>query len=150
MNGTKTIVVLGEMVGKSCLIYRFINNESPKEHDPTIIETYSVLIKISTGEQIPFNILDTHYGDNSYYIDEWINQADGFLLVFAINEHDSFEEIKKKYFERITKHNKDKFPIILVGNKIDLENWRYVLKSEVSEFAESNGMKYFETSDKLR
>ena len=78
-------------------------------------------------------------------IDEWIKTADGFLLLFAINDKESFEVLKGK-IKRIKKNNKDKLPIILVGNKCDLENKREVDKKDAIEFAKSIGAKYYETS----
>jgi GTPase SAR1 family protein len=35
------------MVGKSSLTYRFINYETPKDHDPTIEDKYKTVADIS-------------------------------------------------------------------------------------------------------
>ena len=48
----------------------------------------------------------------------WINYAEGFLLVFAINDKESFNALKGKY-DRIMKVKGSNCPIILVGNKCD-------------------------------
>ena len=55
--------------------------------------------------------------------DEWIKLANGFLLLFAINDKESFEAMKEKV-KRIKKNNKGDLPIVLVGNKCDLESKR--------------------------
>ena len=78
-------------------------------------------------------------------IDEWIKTADGFLLIFAINDKDSFDALKGRII-RIKKNNKDKAPIILVGNKCDLDKKREVEKQTAIEYAKSINAKYYETS----
>ena len=78
-------------------------------------------------------------------IDEWIKLANGFLLLFAINDKESFEAMKEKV-KRIKKNNKGDLPIVLVGNKCDLESKREVDKQIAIDYAKSIGGKYYETS----
>ena len=81
-------------------------------------------------------------------MDMWINFGEGFLLVFAINNKESFEEIKRRR-ERIIKGKHGNFvPMILVGAKQDLENERVVRYEEAKELADSWGIEYIETSAK--
>ena len=78
-------------------------------------------------------------------LDQWIDVADGFLLVFAINDKDTFNVLDEKY-KRIEKHKEKNVPIILVGNKCDLENERQVTKEEANQKATALKAKYIETS----
>ena len=78
-------------------------------------------------------------------IDEWIKTADGFLLQFAINDKESLNVLKVK-MKRIKKNNKENLPIILVGNKCDLEDKREISKEKALEYAKTIGAKYYETS----
>ena len=78
-------------------------------------------------------------------MDQWINAAKGFVLVFAINDAESFEEIKKK-LKRIEKNEMNKLPIVLVGNKCDLADKRTVSEQQGKDLAKAIGGKYFETS----
>jgi small GTP-binding protein len=105
-----------------------------------------VNITTSKGEERKFRILDTA-GEEDYQtmVDEWIKSANGFLLLFAINDKESFEALKGK-IDRIRKNNKDKLPVILVGNKCDLEEKREVDKNQAMELAKSIKAKYYETS----
>ena len=81
-------------------------------------------------------------------MDMWISFGEGFLLVFAINDKVSFEQIKRKR-ERIIKGKHGDFvPMILVGAKQDLENRREVRYEEAKELADSWGIEYIETSAK--
>ena len=78
-------------------------------------------------------------------LDQWISLANGFLLLFAINDMESFEALKPKV-KRIQNNEADKLPIILVGNKCDLKDDRKVSIQQAEEFAKSIKAKYFETS----
>ena len=53
------------------------------------------MITISKGEERKFRILDT-VGEEDYQtiMDEWIKAADGFILLFAINDKESFDALK--------------------------------------------------------
>ena len=101
---------------------------------------------MSSGEERNFKILDTA-GEDDFQgmIDEWIKVADGFLLVYAINDKESFEALKSKV-NKIKKNDKDKAPVVVVGNKCDLESKREVDKQIAENYAKSIGAKYYETS----
>ena len=148
------ICVLGKtMVGKTCLINRFLNGKYQVEHDRTIEEQYSKYLKIKE-EDCMFEITDTG-GLDEYLssLDIWINNSDGFLLVYSINDKDSFDGIKMRY-DKILKYKKSKkFCVLVVGNKADLESGeqkeeRKVNKEEVDKFCEENKLECFEVSAK--
>ena len=81
-------------------------------------------------------------------MDMWISFGEGFLLVFAINDAESFELLKSKH-ERVLKGKHGvKCPILLVGNKQDLENERKVEFAEAKQLADSWNVEYIETSAK--
>ena len=81
-------------------------------------------------------------------MDMWISFGEGFLLVFAINDSESFELLKGKH-ERVLKGKHGvKCPILLVGNKQYLENERKVTFAEAKQVADSWGIEYIETSAK--
>ena len=94
-------------------------------------------------------ILDTA-GEEDFQkmMDMWISFGEGFMLVFAIDDKESFDLIKTKR-ERVLKgkHN-EPTPMILVGNKKDLEDKRKVTSEEAKALADSWGIEYIETSAK--
>ena len=141
------IAVLGQsMVGKSALTFRFINNKFPTEHDTTIEDSYSIPARIDEI-QCQLEILDTA-GQDDYQtmLDTWINSADGFILVYSIDNKDSFEAIKTRY-ERILKlKDGQKVSVIIAGNKCDLEENRKVSREEVENFCHTNKISFLETS----
>ena len=141
------IAVLGQsMVGKSALTYRFINNKFPTEHTTTIEDAYSIPAKID-DIHCQLEILDTA-GQDDYQtmLDTWINSADGFILVYSIDNEESFESIKTR-FERISKLKVDKkVSVVVAGNKCDLEENRKVKRDDVENFCNKNKIYFLETS----
>lgn len=79
-------------------------------------------------------------------LDVWINFGQAFLLVFSINDYESFESLKAIYKRILRGKMYEKCPIFLVGNKKDLENERVVPYSEAKELADSCKIEYYEVS----
>ena len=141
------VTVLGNtLVGKSALTYRYISNKFPEDHDTTIEDQYKINSQIE-GYQCQIEILDTA-GQDDYQsmLDTWISFGEGFVLVYSIDQKDSFDVLKDRY-ERI-KRNKDeeKVPIIIVGNKCDLDDKRKVSKEEAEEYAKNEKVMWMEAS----
>ena len=71
----------------------------------------------------------------------------GVLVVYDITERESFENLNSWLIEIEKNANKNVYKL-LIGNKCDLEEKRKVSYQEGKDFAESNGMKFIETSAK--
>ena len=145
------MVLLGATeVGKTALIHRFINDSYPEEYDATIEEKYNVEDYKFDGINFRLQILDTS-GDEDYQnmLDTYIEFTNCYLLIYSINNENSFKEVKTKY-ERICQvkeKEKENIIVVLVGNKCDLPiNERKVSTNEVEEYANKNGMKFLESS----
>jgi GTPase SAR1 family protein len=52
----------------------------------------------------------------------------GFILVFSVTDYASFEEIFKFHRQILRVKDRDEFPMLMVGNKSDLEAQRVVRK----------------------
>ena len=84
--------------------------------------------------------------DYQSMLDSWINFADGFILVYAINDTESFENLKSKY-ERIVRNKQgSKVNIVLVGNKCDLVNERTVTEETAMKVCKEWNVKFIEAS----
>lgn len=140
--------VLGKsLVGKSALIYRFISDKFPTEHDTTVEDEYSTIMSIN-GINYELKILDTSGQDDCQtMLDTWIEYGNCFLLVYSIDDYESFKQIKEK-FEKIQKiKTKGTFNVIIVGNKCDLaDTSRKVQKSEAENYAKNIGCRAIEVS----
>jgi GTPase SAR1 family protein len=75
------------------------------------------------------DVLDTA-GQEEYSAmrEQYMRTGEGFLLVYSITSRQSFEEILTFQQQILRVKDKDYFPIIVVGNKCDLENERQVSK----------------------
>ena len=138
------LVVLGKsLVGKSALTYRFICDKFPEEHDTTVEDQYKTVISIN-GVAYEIEILDTA-GQDDYQtmLDTWIDYGNCFLLVYSIDEKDSFKQIRFKYDRICQVKNNDNFSVLIVGNKCDLpDSSRKVSKDEIDIYAKSVGVNY--------
>jgi small GTP-binding protein len=121
------LVMLGNgFVGKSCITSRFINENYADMLDPTIQESYRKQIE-KNGRYCMLEIFDTAGAEA---LDPWRDQehtaGDGFILVFAINDRKSFEQLSE-HVDRIKQlKNKEVLAFLVVGSKSDLETERTV------------------------
>lgn len=82
------------------------------------------------------DVLDTA-GQEEYSAmrEQYMRTGEGFLLVYAINSKQSFEEISLFQQQILRVKDKDYFPMVVVGNKCDLESEREVSREGSFEFA---------------
>lgn len=147
------IVVLGSGgVGKSALTLRLISDEFAEEYDPTIEDSYRKQVKID-GKPALLDVLDTA-GQEEYASlqDQWIREGDGYLIVYSITNTHSLDEAAVLWEKicRIRDEGPGDFPLVLVGNKCDLENERDVSTSDGKAKADEWNCPFFETSAKTK
>jgi len=120
MSEYKLVVVGSGGVGKSALTIQLIQNHFVDEYDPTIEDSYRKQVVID-NETCLLDVLDTA-GQEEYSAmrDQYMRTGEGFLLVFALNNAKSFEDISM-YREQIKRvRDSDDVPMVLVANKCDL------------------------------
>ncbi|MCJ1264428.1 Ras GTPase [Lobaria immixta] len=146
----KLVVVGGGGVGKSCLTIQLIQSHFVDEYDPTIEDSYRKQCVID-DEVALLDVLDTA-GQEEYSAmrEQYMRTGEGFLLVYSINSRQSFEEILTFQQQILRVKDKDYFPIIIVGNKCDLDGERVVSRQEGEELARQFGCAFIETSAKSR
>lgn len=146
----KLVVVGGGGVGKSALTIQLIQSHFVDEYDPTIEDSYRKQCTID-NEQVVLDILDTA-GQEEYLAmrEQYMRTGEGFLLVYAINFRNSMEELQTFYDQILRVKDTDNVPVLVVGNKSDLEIERQVSYEEGLEFARSLGCPFLETSAKQR
>lgn len=147
----KVIMVGSGGVGKSALTLQFMYDEFVEDYEPTKADSYRKKVVLD-GEEVQIDILDTA-GQEDYAAirDNYFRSGEGFLLVFSITEHESFTATAE-FREQIlrVKAEEDKIPLLVVGNKSDLEDRRQVSVEEARGKAEEWGVQYVETSAKTR
>ena len=149
------MVVGGGGVGKSCLTIQLIQSHFVDEYDPTIegrLHSSSEKLKLKLirlfmtdsyrkqcvidDEVALLDVLDTA-GQEEYSAmrEQYMRTGEGFLLVYSITSRQSFEEILTFQQQILRVKDKDYFPIIMVGNKCDLEGERQVSRQGPSQHA---------------
>jgi small GTP-binding protein len=96
---------------------------------PILIQPFLLCI----GVNIPVNlcilltVLDTAGQEEfSAMREQYMRSGEGFLLVFSVADHASFDELYKFHKQILRVKDRDEFPMLMVGNKADLEMQRVV------------------------
>lgn len=141
------LVVLGSGgVGKSALTVRFVQSVFVEKYDPTIEDSYRKQVEID-GQQYLLEILDTAGTEQFTAMrDIYMKSGHGFLLVFSITSVATFNDLKELREQILRVKDTEKVPLVLAGNKCDLEEDRAVSKDEGTRLAEAWGCTFFETS----
>lgn len=146
----KLVVVGGGGVGKSALTIQFIQSHFVPDYDPTIEDSYRKQCVID-DRVAHLDILDTAGQEEfSAMREQYMRTGEGFLLVFSVIDKSSFDEIPRFHTQILRVKDKDEFPMILVGNKSDLESERTISTSEAQELGRKLGVPYLESSAKQR
>merc|ERR1711879_620251 len=97
------------------------------------------------------DILDTAVTDDFSYATtrrQYMRPGHGFLLVYSVTSRQSFDSISLFREQILTVKDEDTVPMLLVGNKCDLDNFREVATSEGEELAQILNCPFRETSAK--
>ena len=92
------------------------------------------------------------YGGREQYktlLDNYYSYGDGFIMVYSITDRNSFNEINSIYENFLRVKDSDSFPMVLVGNKCDLEKLREVSYDEGKTLASTMNIPFFEVSSKV-
>ena len=144
------IFVLGNAgVGKTCFILKYINNFYQSDYLNTIgIDVMAKTITLSNGEQVKISFYDTAGEERFRAISlNLIKTADGILLMYDITDENSFKAIPG-WLNSIKQVKGSEFPIILIGNKYDLENERKIQEEDGKKEAEKYELSFYESSNK--
>eukprot|EP00178_Gracilaria_changii_P024722 TRINITY_DN74788_c0_g1_i1.p1 TRINITY_DN74788_c0_g1~~TRINITY_DN74788_c0_g1_i1.p1 ORF type:complete len:196 (+),score=20.83 TRINITY_DN74788_c0_g1_i1:34-621(+) len=146
----KLVIVGDGGVGKSALTIQLTQNHFIAEYDPTIENSYRKQVNID-DETCMLDILDTA-GQEEYSAmrDQYIRTGQGFLCVYSITAKTSYDAITNFRDQILRVKDRDTYPIVIVGNKCDLERDREVTSMEGKMLAEKYGAPFVETSAKAR
>jgi Ras-related protein Rap-1A len=149
------LVILGSGgVGKSALNVQFVQGIFVEKYDPTIESDYRKQCELD-GEQFLLEIADTYGSQEEGYqamLDMYLKHGQGFLIIFSLTAQSTFNDVVE-IVERILRVKDVEIgdvPIVLCGNKVDLEEDRVVETNLGEKMAERFGAAYFETSAKTR
>lgn len=146
---SKVVICGYRSSGKTSVLEQLIYGNYPCGAYPTIEDIYCAHINTDRGVKEKLRFYDTAGtvpGQSTDFLKNYLPYADGVVLVYAINSRESFsllDQVKKDYDK-----NKDKkeVPLIVLGNKLDLQSERQVDFGLAQAWAQKEKVKIFEVS----
>ncbi|CAI2378692.1 unnamed protein product [Moneuplotes crassus] len=142
------IIMLGDSsVGKTSMSQMI---ENPDQEyisvDSTVGFEYISKVYECDGDLVQVHLWDTagqdKYGSLS---DQYFKRAAGAFIIFDISSKKSFESCKG-WHSQLKEAGENSVEVVLIGNKVDLEDEREVTFKEAQEFAKEHSFSYIETS----
>ncbi|KAJ8926852.1 hypothetical protein NQ314_020703 [Rhamnusium bicolor] len=145
------IVVLGSGgVGKSALTVQFVQGIFVEKYDPTIEDSYRKQVEVD-GQQCMLEILDTAGTEQFTAMrDLYMKNGQGFVLVYSITAQSTFNDLQDLREQILRVKDTDDVPMVLVGNKCDLEEERVVGKEQGISLSRQFSCAFMETSAKAK
>ena len=144
------IIIIGDSgVGKSSLTLRATKNQFQEYYNATVgFEFFSLNLKMEDSI-IKLQMWDT-CGQEIYrsLISSFYKNSSLAMIMYSIDNEESFRNLDY-WIKEIKNNSSPDIKIILIGNKVDLEDKRVVSKEEADNFARVNGIdEVYETSAK--
>ncbi|XP_075994622.1 ras-like protein family member 12 [Genypterus blacodes] len=142
------LVLLGLMgAGKSALTVKFLTKRFISEYDPHLEDIYSSEETVDQ-QQVLVRVMDTCDHEGPVNAERYLTWANAFLVVYSIDNRQSFDGCQR-YLETLALHNKTRSPrtpIILLGNKLDMDRYRQVSTADGSALASRFDCSFYEVS----
>ena len=142
------IITLGDSgVGKTSIINRYANNTFDNNTSSTLGINFVIKDLYFNQQKVRLKLIDT-CGQEKYraLAKAYFKNTDACFFIFALNDKDSFYNIKE-WMDLFDENNNIKdIPILLLGNKNDLKS--EIEDDIINEFVKSKIIKYIKTSAK--
>ncbi|KAJ3249230.1 Ras- protein Rap-1b [Chytriomyces hyalinus] len=126
---------------------QFVQSIFVEKYDPTIEDSYRKQVEVD-GEQCMLEILDTAGTEQFTAMrDLYMKNGQGFVLVYSIISQSTFNDLAELREQILRVKDTEKVPMVLCGNKCDLEDDRIISKDQGSALASQwGGTTFLETS----
>jgi small GTP-binding protein len=142
------LLIVGESgVGKTCMLLRFADNLFEPDFLSTIGVDFKVKELLVDNKRVKLQIWDSAGQERfrnitaSYY-----RGSSGIIIVYDVTKSDSFDKVTEWITE--VRRFVPNVPIVLVGNKCDMEDERQVPTEDGECLARSQDLVFLETSAK--
>lgn len=143
------LLVLGDTsVGKSNYIYRFTEDKFSDNHMSTTGLDLKNADIIIDDKKIRVQLWDTA-GEEKYrsITKTLFLRVQGIITIFDITKEETFINLKS-WINSIKEECGNNMPILIIGNKCDLTEYRVVKKETAYKYAKKEKIEYIETSSK--
>ena len=143
------IMILGSSaVGKTSFILKYTEDTFQEVHLSTIgIDSKDKHITLD-GKKYKLSIFDTtgqeRYKSLAFSL---IKNTDGIILIYDVTDESTFKAVPD-WIQSAREKKGENYPMILLGNKIDLEDERKIKTEDGKKLAEKYGLDFFEISNK--
>lgn len=147
------IVILGDSsVGKTSLLKRFVNNKFSNNHKTTLGADFMLHEIEIDGRAIRLQLWDTAGQERFDSLGSALYRgADACILTYDVCSPVTFKNLdhwRDEFLLRTNQDDIDRFPFVVVGNKVDLEN-RAITTIRAEKWCKERGsLVYMETSAK--
>lgn len=146
---SRDVAIMGmNSVGKSSLTIQCALNTFQTDYNPTITDRYS---KQLTVDNVMYDctFIDTAGQDDYSIFPPSCASVHGFILVYSINNRQSFD-LLPVIRQKIIEHKGDEnIPLVIVGNKQDLDGTQRAVKTvEGKDLSHEWNASFFEASAK--
>lgn len=144
----KYIIIGDSAVGKSNLLLKYSHNKFNEDYQTTIGVEFGAKNLTLSNKTYRIQVWDTAGQENFRSITRaYYKNSVCAMVVYDITNRESFHNVLTWIEDCKNQCPKTVF-LVLVGNKSDLEDKRKVMYNEAVDFANKNGMLFFETSAK--
>jgi len=147
----KVLIIGPGAVGKTSLINRFVHNQFSLKYKLTIGADFLMKnVEYKPSKTAKLTIWDIGGQERFRFLNRsFYKGANGALLVFDLTREHTYIETKR-WLSDMRSIMKDKIPVMLIGNKLDLipEIGEVVDRNDTLQFAKKEKLLYLETSAK--
>ncbi|CAO0803478.1 small GTPase superfamily [Mucor lusitanicus] len=149
------VIILGDSgVGKTSLMNQYVNKKFSNQYKATIGADFLTKEVLVDDRLVTMQIWDTAGQERFQSLGvAFYRGADCCVLAYDVNNSRSFESLdqwRDEFLVQASPRDPDRFPFVLLGNKIDVEeSRRMVSQKRAMAWCQSKGnVPYFETSAK--
>ncbi|KFQ76178.1 Ras-like family member 12, partial [Phaethon lepturus] len=131
----------------AALTVKFLTRRFISEYDPNLEDTYASE-ELVDQQPVLLKVMDTADQDGPGNCERYLRWASAFLVVYSIDDRKSFEGCQR-YLEVLALHARGcqrRCPVLLLGNKLDMEQYRQVPAAEGMSLASRFGCLFYEVS----
>ncbi|XP_023134241.1 RAB3D, member RAS oncogene family, a [Amphiprion ocellaris] len=144
----KLLIIGNSSVGKTSFLFRYADDSFTSAFVSTVGIDFKVKTIYRNEKRVKLQIWDTA-GQERYrtITTAYYRGAMGFLLMYDITSQESFCAVQD-WATQIKTYSWDNAQVVLVGNKLDLEDDRQVPTADAQKLATELGFQFFEASAK--
>ncbi|XP_030586579.1 ras-related protein Rab-3D-like [Archocentrus centrarchus] len=144
----KLLIIGNSSVGKTSFLFRYADDSFTSAFVSTVGIDFKVKTIYRKNKRVKLQIWDTA-GQERYrtITTAYYRGAMGFLLMYDITSQDSFFTVQD-WATQIKTYSWDNAQVVLIGNKLDLEEDRQVPTENGQRLAKELGFQFFEASAK--